>query len=98
MKQSAGERRDFRHIHVIGAGPMGGDIAAWCAFRGLRVTLADMKPEPIAGALKRAAGLYQNISRKSTEIRDALDRLIPDLKGDGIRKADIVIEAVAREP
>ena len=57
-----------------------------------------MKPEPIAGALKRAAGLYQNISRKSTEIRDALDRLIPDLKGDGIRKADIVIEAVAREP
>ena len=94
MKQSAGERRDFSHIHVIGAGAMGGDIAAWCAFRGLRVTLADMKPEPIASALKRAAGLYHKISRKSIEIRDALDRLIPDLKGDGIRKADIVIEAV----
>ena len=39
---------------------LGGDIAAWCAFLGLRVTLADMKPEPIASALKRAAGLYQN--------------------------------------
>ena len=94
MKQSAGERRDFRHIHVIGAGAMGGDIAAWCAFRGLRVTLADMKPEPIASALKRAADLYHKISRRSIEIRDALDRLIPDLKGDGLRKADIVIEAV----
>lgn len=94
MKKSAGERRDFRHIHVIGAGAMGGDIAAWCAFHGLRVTLADIKPEPIAGALKRAAGLYQKISRKPIEIRDALDRLIPDLKGDGVRKADIVIEAV----
>ena len=73
---------------------MGGDIAAWCAFRGLRVTLADMKPEPIASALKRPAGLYHKISRKSIEIRDALDRLIPDLRGDGIHKADIVIEAV----
>jgi hypothetical protein len=38
---------------------LGGDIAAWCAFLGLRVTLA-VKPDPIASALKRAAGLYQN--------------------------------------
>jgi hypothetical protein len=48
---------------------LGSDIAAWCAFLGLRVTLADMKPEPIASALKRAAGLYQNVSRKSIEVR-----------------------------
>jgi 3-hydroxyacyl-CoA dehydrogenase len=48
---------------------LGGDIAAWCAFLGLRVTLADMKPEPIASALKRAAGLYQNVSPKSIEAR-----------------------------
>ena len=42
---------------------MGGDIAAWCAGQDLRVTLADMKPEPIAGAIKRAADLYGKILR-----------------------------------
>ena len=31
----------FGHVHVIGAGTMGGDIAAWCAMQGLRVTLQD---------------------------------------------------------
>src|SRR5438094_680461 len=43
-----------RHVHVIGAGAMGGDIAAWCAWHGFSVTLADMKPEPIAQAKARA--------------------------------------------
>ncbi len=31
----------LEHIHVVGAGVMGGDIAAWCALRGLTVTLQD---------------------------------------------------------
>ena len=79
---------------MIGAGAMGGDIAAWCANQGLRVTLADMKPEPIAGAIKRASDLFGKIRRQRTEIRDALDRLIPDLDGDGVRNADLIIEAV----
>jgi 3-hydroxyacyl-CoA dehydrogenase / enoyl-CoA hydratase / 3-hydroxybutyryl-CoA epimerase len=73
---------------------MGGDIAAWCAGQGLRVSLADMKAEPIAGAVKRAAELYGKIIRKPTEVRDALDRLIPDMDGDGVRNADLIIEAV----
>src|SRR6202000_1948233 len=83
-----------RHVHVIGAGAMGGDIAAWCANEGMRVTLADMKPEPIAGAIKRAAELFGKIIRKPTEVRDALDRLTPDLDGEGVRNADLIIEAV----
>ena len=29
------------HVHVIGAGTMGGDIAAWCAYKGFQVTLQD---------------------------------------------------------
>ena len=73
---------------------MGGDIAAWCAREGIAATVSDMKPEPIAGAIKRAADLYSKILRKSIDQRDALDRLIPDLKGEGVGSADIVIEAV----
>ena len=94
MKKQAGSDNKIRQVHVIGAGAMGGDIAAWCANRGLKATLADMKPDPIAGAVKRAADLFRKIIRKRTEVRDALDRLIPDLDGEGVRTADLIIEAV----
>jgi 3-hydroxyacyl-CoA dehydrogenase/enoyl-CoA hydratase/3-hydroxybutyryl-CoA epimerase len=83
-----------RHVHVIGAGAMGGDIAAWCAWHGFIVTLADMKAEPLGKAIERAATLYGKIGHKRIETRDALDRLIPDLTGEGVRSADLVIEAV----
>jgi 3-hydroxyacyl-CoA dehydrogenase / enoyl-CoA hydratase / 3-hydroxybutyryl-CoA epimerase len=94
MKKLADGRNTVKHVHVIGAGAMGGDIAAWCAHQGLRVTLADMKAEPIAGAIKRAAELFGKIIRKKTDLRDALDRLIPDMNGEGVRNADLIIEAV----
>jgi 3-hydroxyacyl-CoA dehydrogenase/enoyl-CoA hydratase/3-hydroxybutyryl-CoA epimerase len=93
MKKLAGSGNTIKHVHVIGAGAMGGDIAAWCA-QDMRVTLADMKPEPIAGAIKRAVDLYGKIISKRTEQRDTLDRLIPDLDGEGVRNADLIIEAV----
>src|SRR5215467_10886118 len=83
-----------RRVHVIGAGAMGGDIAAWCAWHGFTVTLADMKTEPIAQAIARAADLFKKIGHKSIDTRDALDRLTPDLDGAGVRSADLVIEAV----
>jgi 3-hydroxyacyl-CoA dehydrogenase / enoyl-CoA hydratase / 3-hydroxybutyryl-CoA epimerase len=94
MKKHAGSDNRIHHVHVIGAGAMGGDIAAWCASQNMRVTLADMKAEPIAGAMKRAADLFGKIMRKPTDIRDALDRLVPDLDGEGVRAADLIIEAV----
>ena len=94
MKKLAGSGNRIGHVHVIGAGAMGGDIAAWCAHQGLRVSLSDMKPEPIAGAIKRAVDLFGKIMRKRTDIRDALDRLMPDLDGEGVRNADLIIEAV----
>ncbi len=94
MKKLAGSGNRIGRVHVIGAGAMGGDIAAWCAHQGLRVSLSDMKPEPIAGAIKRASDLFGKIMRKRTGIRDALDRLMPDLDGEGVRNADLIIEAV----
>jgi 3-hydroxyacyl-CoA dehydrogenase / enoyl-CoA hydratase / 3-hydroxybutyryl-CoA epimerase len=94
MKKHAGADNRIKHVHVIGAGAMGGDIAAWCANQGFTATLADMKAEPIAGAVKRAADLFAKIIRKRTDLRDALDRLMPDLDGEGVRTADLIIEAV----
>jgi 3-hydroxyacyl-CoA dehydrogenase/enoyl-CoA hydratase/3-hydroxybutyryl-CoA epimerase len=82
------------HVHVVGAGVMGGDIAAICAMRGLRVTLQDTSAERIAPAVKRAAELFRRRMRDERRVRDALDRLIPDVTGEGARHADVVIEAI----
>jgi len=94
MKRLAGTGNKIKHVHVIGADAMGGDIAAWCAGQDMQVTLADMKAEPIAGAIKRASELFGKILRKRTDVRDALDRLMPDMGGEGVRNADLIIEAV----
>ena len=94
MKKLAGPGNSIGRVHVIGAGAMGGDIAAWCANQGMHVTLADMREEPIGGAIKRAADLFAKIIRKPAEARDALDRLVPDMIGEGVSNADLVIEAV----
>jgi 3-hydroxyacyl-CoA dehydrogenase/enoyl-CoA hydratase/3-hydroxybutyryl-CoA epimerase len=83
-----------RHVHVVGAGVMGGDIAAICAMRGLTVTLQDTSAERLAPAVKRAAELFKRRLRDQRRERDALDRLIPDVSGSGAQHADVLIEAI----
>ncbi|HEX2651697.1 MAG TPA: 3-hydroxyacyl-CoA dehydrogenase NAD-binding domain-containing protein [Burkholderiales bacterium] len=87
---------DFKaeHVHVVGAGVMGGDIAAICAMRGITVTLQDTSPERIAPAVKRAAKLFSRRLRDAKRERDAMDRLIPDVSGAGAGRADVIIEAI----
>ncbi|MGI8895167.1 MAG: 3-hydroxyacyl-CoA dehydrogenase NAD-binding domain-containing protein [Casimicrobiaceae bacterium] len=82
------------HVHVVGAGTMGGDIAAWCALRGLTVTLQDQNAERLKPAMKRAAKLFADRLREPRRVRDASDRLIPDAADDGVARADIIIEAI----
>lgn len=84
----------FRRVHVIGAGVMGGDIAAWCALRGMGVTLQDLDMERIAPALERARGLFRKRLRKPVEQQNAMARLEADVSGKGIARADVIIEAV----
>src|SRR5215471_17540220 len=74
LKRLAGGGWSPRRVHLIGAGAMGGDIAAWCAWHGFIVTLADMQAERLAKAIERAADLYGKIGHKRIDIRDALDR------------------------
>lgn len=81
-------------VHVIGAGVMGGDIAAWCALRGLRVTLQDKSYAQIAPAIGRAAALFKKKLKNPRLIQAAMDKLIPDPNGEGIAHADVIIEAV----
>lgn len=94
--KSFGRDGDFaaRHVHVVGAGTMGGDIAAWCALRGLTVTLQDQTADRLAPALGRSAKLFGDRLKDPRRVRDALDRLVPDVAGDGIGRADVIIEAI----
>jgi 3-hydroxyacyl-CoA dehydrogenase / enoyl-CoA hydratase / 3-hydroxybutyryl-CoA epimerase len=87
-------RHSFRHVHVVGAGVMGGDIAAWCALRGMTVSLQDREPKFIAPAIKRARKLYEKKLRDPRLVQAALDRLMPDVDGRGVTGADVVIEAI----
>ncbi|PCJ39275.1 MAG: hypothetical protein COA71_14230 [SAR86 cluster bacterium] len=82
------------HVHVIGAGVMGGDIAAWCALRGMTVTLQDREAKFIEPALKRAAALFEKRVKDKVKRQAILDHLIPDIQGSGVERADVVIEAI----
>ena len=84
----------IEHVHVIGAGVMGGDIATWCVSQGLTVTLQDLKAESLARAKQRAHEYFKKRLKKRLPIKAAMDRFVLDIHGNGLPKADIVIEAI----
>jgi 3-hydroxyacyl-CoA dehydrogenase / enoyl-CoA hydratase / 3-hydroxybutyryl-CoA epimerase len=86
-----------RKVHVIGAGTMGGDIAAWCVVSGMQASLQDVDEGQIAKALSRAKGLFKRHLRTPTAINAAVSRLIADPKGKHIKHADVVIEAIVEK-
>src|SRR5262249_59916303 len=87
--------RGITRVHVVGAGVMGGDIAAVAALRGFVVTVEDREPRLIAPAIGRANQLFERRIRNEGDRRAAFDRLMPDPAGSGLATADLVIEAVA---
>ncbi|MGR3322174.1 MAG: 3-hydroxyacyl-CoA dehydrogenase NAD-binding domain-containing protein [Pseudooceanicola sp.] len=92
--KSSGKREDgIAHVHVIGAGAMGAEIAAWAAMQGKRVTIEDVKLDPLGDTIRRAARIYDEKHLSGIEARDAQDRLMPDPDRLGRSRADLVIEA-----
>jgi 3-hydroxyacyl-CoA dehydrogenase/enoyl-CoA hydratase/3-hydroxybutyryl-CoA epimerase len=84
----------IKHVHVVGAGLMGGDIAAWCALRGFTVSLQDRALEYVTPALKRAAELFEKRIYVASERAAAQARLVADVDGMQVPDADLVIEAI----
>jgi len=82
------------HVHVVGAGVMGGDIASWCALRGMQVTLQDREQRYIDPALARADALFSKRVRDPQERAAVKQRLRADVAGAGVADADLVIEAI----
>jgi 3-hydroxyacyl-CoA dehydrogenase/enoyl-CoA hydratase/3-hydroxybutyryl-CoA epimerase len=92
--QGARPETQIERLHVVGAGVMGGDIAAWCALRGLHVTLQDREQQYIEPAMQRAAKLFSKKVRNANERAKVGDRLVADVDGKGVAEADLVIEAI----
>lgn len=89
-----GEASGVERVHVVGAGTMGGDIAAWCALRGLEVSLQDREEKYVRPAIERAQKLFDKRIRSEPDRKAAADRLRADVAGDGVPEADLVIEAI----
>jgi 3-hydroxyacyl-CoA dehydrogenase/enoyl-CoA hydratase/3-hydroxybutyryl-CoA epimerase len=97
IKSRVPRRINFQHVHVIGAGVMGGDIALCCARHGLRVTIHDESVAALAKLHQRARSV---LSLEGVAIRDQvkiLDRLVIDGDHLGCEQADVVIEAIVEQ-
>ncbi|WP_187265861.1 3-hydroxyacyl-CoA dehydrogenase NAD-binding domain-containing protein [Alkalisalibacterium limincola] len=94
LKGLGGKEHGIQHVHVVGAGVMGGDIAAWSALKGFDVTLEDREMKYIEPALQRADKLYAKKVKDDARRSETRARLVADVAGEGVAKADLVIEAI----
>ena len=85
------------HVHVVGGGVMGGDIAAWCALRGMTVSVQDREEKFLEPAFSRAKSLFRKRLRAPGAAREAESRMLRDIKGAGVATADVIIEAIVED-
>lgn len=98
LKGLGGKDHGIAHVHVVGAGVMGGDIAAWAAYKGFNVTLQDREQRFIDTAMSRAQELFAKRVKDESKRPDVAARLVSDLEGGGVAKADLLIEAIIERP
>jgi 3-hydroxyacyl-CoA dehydrogenase/enoyl-CoA hydratase/3-hydroxybutyryl-CoA epimerase len=97
LKALGGKDHGITHVHVVGAGVMGGDIAAWSAYKGFNVTLQDREQRFIDPAMERAQALFARKVKDESKRPAVAARLKADLAGDGVAVADLVIEAIIED-
>lgn len=97
LKGLGGKDHGIVRVHVVGAGVMGGDIAAWSAYKGFEVTLADREQRFIDSALTRAQALFEKRVKDPAKRPAVAARLRGDLVNDGVHNADLVIEAIIED-
>ncbi|NYF34255.1 3-hydroxyacyl-CoA dehydrogenase NAD-binding domain-containing protein [Stenotrophomonas sp. JAI102] len=98
LKALGGKDHGIQHVHVVGAGVMGGDIAAWSAYKGFNVTLQDREQRFIDPAMERAQALFAKRVKDDSKRPAVAARLKADLAGEGVVQADLVIEAIIENP
>ena len=83
---------------VLGAGAMGAGIALLLARKNVWTRLKDINPELVSAGLQTINGLlHKDVARKKItplQRTQALDRIRPITDYSGLRRTDIVIEAI----
>ncbi|MHA1133406.1 MAG: 3-hydroxyacyl-CoA dehydrogenase NAD-binding domain-containing protein [Alphaproteobacteria bacterium] len=99
MLKDAAPKNGFRprKVHVIGAGTMGADIAAWCVVSGMQASLQDLDKGQIEKGIHRAKKLFKKRLRGKTAFDSGVARLIADPDGKQIKHADVIIEAIVEK-
>ena len=96
-----GRAARVERLAVIGAGPMGGGIAQVAAYRDIPVRMKDIRHEAVAGGLAFARSLFDGaVGRRSLRPREAARRMALITGGvdyAGVRRADVVVEAVVEK-
>jgi 3-hydroxybutyryl-CoA dehydrogenase len=86
----------FEHVHVVGAGQMGGGIAQVVAASGRRVTINDAVPGATERALEAIGRSLAKLAEKGgSDPDEALSRIEPV---DELVPADLLIEAAIEDP
>ena len=97
LRNLAPKSTDIAKVHVIGAGVMGGDIAAWCALKDLRVSVQDRALQYVEPALERARKLFKRRLRAPGAATEAEARISVDLEGAALGSTDLVVEAIVEQ-
>ncbi|GHA69937.1 3-hydroxyacyl-CoA dehydrogenase NAD-binding domain-containing protein [Cognatilysobacter bugurensis] len=98
LRSQGSKDHGVTHVHVVGAGVMGGDIAAWSAYKGFEVTLQDREQRFVDAALERAQQLFAKKVKDDAKRPAVAARLRGDAEGMGVPNADLVIEAIIENP
>ena len=98
LKSGAKGSCDIARVHVVGAGVMGAEIAAWAAMQGKQVSVTDPDEDALGRMIRQATEICKDAHQGRLGTRDTLDRLMPDPRGYGLRHADLVIEAGPENP
>lgn len=86
----------YLSVHIIGAGHIGREIAAWCSLSGLTVSIQESNPENLSHALERIRLIFNTYFHKDVnQLKAATERIHVDHEGNGIALADIVIDATS---
>ncbi|CAA6827889.1 MAG: Enoyl-CoA hydratase / 3-hydroxyacyl-CoA dehydrogenase / 3-hydroxybutyryl-CoA epimerase [uncultured Thiotrichaceae bacterium] len=87
-----------KRIHIIGCSTIGRSLASRCAFNHLLVSIHDSRPNALANCYQQLSNtVKQQYADFPEEQIDILDNLIIDTHNDGLRYADVVIEAIQED-
>ena len=91
-------QREIKTAGIVGAGTMGGGIAMNFANAGIPVTLLEVKQEALDRGLKTIRTNYENTAKrggmKAEDVDKRMALITPTLSYDGLKDADVIIEAV----